>query len=344
MAASVKASCQLLLASKLLQKWLRLTSAVLISSKERLNDVPLSVLPGVLCRQVDAFESEQTFSVHSHAAQKVFSVEHERTGATHQCFGAALASAALLAFWGSRSPVADCDGYASSSDRTRKGTTQDEEGDHSEARRSTDDRSNAARPDHQKQRLPVLDVGPSQSGTGSSAARDPLSGGPLFSSMQVDRDGWFRSHQEDSPSQLSNSIASPLSKASDITTRSGRESVNQSEQPFAAFNINIASGGTPDLSLNTSPSSRSDPPWADEVSHARQGLAKRLANLEPGNTKAVPWPIISKKGQQVAVRFKLAPSADFSHFVVDAVSRLGEDPHAGAPSSGPLVRVQAYDR
>ncbi|GAQ86354.1 AAA-type ATPase family protein [Klebsormidium nitens] len=107
--------------------------------------------------------------------------------------------------------------------------------------------------------------------------------------------------------------------------------------------MNIASGGSPDLSLSASSSSKSDPPWADEVSHARQGLAKRLANLEPGNTKGVPWPIISKKGQQVAVRFKLAPSADFSHFMVDAVTRLGEDPHAGAPSSGPLVRVQAYD-
>lgn len=119
-------------------------------------------------------------------------------------------------------------------------------------------------------------------------------------------------------------------------------------------NIRTASDNTPTstanpLPLNTPPttpprSTAHGPPWADEISHARQGLAKRLANLEPVPTKAIPWPIISKKGQQVSVRFKLAPNADFSHFMVDAIARLGSDPQGGAPSSGPLVRVQAYDR
>jgi hypothetical protein len=176
--------------------------------------------------------------------------------------------------------------------------------------------------------------------------------------LHVDRDSssvpadvlWSRIPQtEASASVLTNSVNSAASQPSDppTATSAKKNEVAHSRDALASVNAAnenstaIAASQPVDPPLSTKSES---PPWGDEVAHARGVLAKRLMNLEPGNTKAIPWPIISKKGQQVAVRFKLAPSTDFSHFLADAIARLGSDPQEGAPSSGPLVRVQAYDR
>lgn len=161
---------------------------------------------------------------------------------------------------------------------------------------------------------------------------------------------WSRIPQtEASASVLTNSVNSAASQPSDPPTATSAKKNEVAHLRDALASVNaanvistaIAASQPVDPPLSTKSES---PPWGDEVAHARGGLAKRLVNLEPGNTKAIPWPIISKKGQQVAVRFKLAPSTDFSHFLADAIARLGSDPQEGAPSSGPLVRVQAYDR
>jgi hypothetical protein len=176
--------------------------------------------------------------------------------------------------------------------------------------------------------------------------------------LHVDRDSsrvpadvlWSRYPQtEASASVLTNNVNSPASQPLDPPTATTAEKNEVAQMREALARVNAANVNSTAITasqpLDPPLSTKSEsPPWGDEVAHARGGLAKRLVNLEPGNTKAIPWPIISKKGQQVAVRFRLAPSTDFSHFLADAISRLGSDPQEGAPSSGPLVRVQAYDR
>ncbi|KAL3687726.1 hypothetical protein R1sor_014035 [Riccia sorocarpa] len=74
--------------------------------------------------------------------------------------------------------------------------------------------------------------------------------------------------------------------------------------------------------------------------HVRKAVGERLDALKL-RASSLPSYNISAKGQQVSIRFTVAPSCDVSHLIVDMVNRLGR--RAAGPGGDGEITIQAND-